>query len=154
MHQYKAGWLTLVLVVVVGGLTLGPAVMLIVGSFSEGLGAFGTFTLDKYIRVYTDSRLYSVLVNTLIFTLGSAIMATTLAFGLAYLNFRTDAPLRGLLHLIPILSMMIPHLAFGTSWALLLNPTNGIINVFLRAVLRFGVINIYSLTGLVFKIRR
>src|SRR5690625_1042435 len=150
MQQQKSGLITLVLVVIVGGLTLGPAVMLIVGSFSEGLGAFGTFTLDKYIRVYTDPRLYSVLINTLIFTLGSATMATALAFGLAYLNFRTDAPLRGLLHLIPILSMMIPHLAFGTSWALLLNPSNGIINVFLRDVLGLGVINIYSLPGMIF----
>lgn len=150
MHQSKSGLITFVLVVIVGALTLGPAIMLIVGSFSQGLGAFGTFTWDKYVRVYTDARLYSVLWNTLLFTLGSALMSTTLAFGLAYLNFRTDAPFRGVLHIIPILSMMIPHLAFGTSWALLLNPSNGIINVFLRDTLGLGIINIYSLPGMIF----
>lgn len=150
MQQSRTKLITTLLVVVVGLLTLAPAIMLIVGSFSEGLGAFGTFTLEKYRRVYTDPRLYDVLWNTLIFTLGSAVLATGLAFGLAYLNFRTDAPFRGILHLMPILSMMIPHLAFGTAWALLLNPNNGIINVFLRDVLGLGVINIYSLWGMVF----
>lgn len=149
MHSAKTSWLTWILVLVVGFLTLAPAIMLVVGSFSQGLGAFGDFTLEKYIRVYTDPRLYRVLVNTFIFTFGSALIATGLAFGLAYLNFRTDAPFRGLLHLIPILSMMVPHLAFGTSWALLLNPTNGMLNVFLRDTLGLGIINIYSLTGMV-----
>ena len=150
MRSIGTTWLTWILVAIVGILTLAPAVMLVVGSLSQGLGAFGDFTLEKYIAVYSNPRLYGVLLNTVIFTVGSAIVATGLAFGLAYLNFRTDAPFRGLLHLIPILSMMVPHLAFGTSWALLLNPTNGIINVFLRDTLGLGVINIYSLTGMVF----
>ena len=150
MRSLSTAWLTWILVAVVGILTLAPAVMLVVGSLSQGLGAFGDFTFEKYIGVYTNPRLYGVLLNTVIFTVGSAIVATGLAFGLAYLNFRTDAPFRGLLHLIPILSMMVPHLAFGTSWALLLNPTNGIINVFLRDTLGLGIINIYSLTGMVF----
>ncbi len=143
-------YLTYFLVVVVGLLTLAPAVMLVFGSFSQGLGAFGDFTLSKYVRVYTDPRFYGVMVNTLIFTFGSAAIATALAFALAYLNFRTDTPFRGLLHVIPILSMMVPHLAFGTSWAILLNPTNGIVNVFLRDTLGLGVLNIYSLPGMVF----
>lgn len=150
MHSSKTAYLTLFLVVIVGILTLAPAIMLVVGSFSKGLGAFGDFTVEKYVRVYTDPRLYRVLVNTVVFTLGSAIIATAMAFGLAYLNFRTDAPFRGLLHLLPILSMMVPHLAFGTAWALLLNPSNGIINVFLRDTLGLGVLNVYSLPGMVF----
>lgn len=150
MDSRKANFLTWLLVAVVGLLTLAPAVMLIVGSLSEGLGAFGAFTFDKYVRVYTDPKLFKVLLNTFLFTFGSAIIATGLAFGLAYLNFRTDTPFRGLLHLIPILSMMVPHLAFGTSWAILLNPTNGVINVFLRDTLGLGIINIYSLPGMIF----
>jgi len=150
MHRSRTWFLTTSLVVVVGALTLAPALMLIVGSFSEGLGAFGTFTLEKYRRVYTDPRLYDVVWNTVIFTVGSALIATAMAFGLAYLNFRTDVPFRGVLHLMPIVSMMIPHLAFATAWALLLNPNNGIINVFLRDTLGLGAINIYTLGGMVF----
>lgn len=150
MATNKTRTLTWILVGLVGLLTLAPAIMLIVGSFSEGLGTTGAFTLSKYQRVYTDPKLYEVLLNTFLFTFGSAIIATALAFGLAYLNFRTNAPFRGVLHLIPILSMMVPHLAFGTSWALLLNPTNGVINVFLRDTLGLGILNIYSLPGMIF----
>ncbi len=150
MRSVNTTILTIALVAIVGVLTLAPAIMLVIGSFSQGLGAFGNFTFEKYIRVYTDARLYGVFWNTLLFTGGSAILATVLAFGLAYLNFRTDAPFRGLLHIIPILSMMVPHLAFATSWAILLNPTNGIINVFLRDTLGLPIINIYSMPGMIF----
>lgn len=47
-------------------------VMLIFGSFSKDLGAFGTFTLEKYIRSYTDPDFASIIFNTAIFTIGSA----------------------------------------------------------------------------------
>ena len=46
--------LTYSLVSIVGFLTVCPVIMLIFGSFSKGLGAFGTFTLEKYIQAYTD----------------------------------------------------------------------------------------------------
>lgn len=147
--QISTKWLIGVLLVIVGGLTLGPALMLVVGSFSEGLGALGTFTLEKYARVYSDVRLPQVIINTLIYAFGSAFLATTLAVILAYLNFRTDIPFRGVLHLLPVVSMMIPHLAYGSSWALLLNPTNGMLNLILQQF-GLGPINIYSLPGMIF----
>ncbi len=150
MRSAKTTYLTWILVALVGALTLAPAIMLVAGSFSQGFGGLGEFTTAKYVRVYTDPRFYRVLLNTFVFTFGSALLATVMAFALAYLNFRTDAPFRGVLHLLPILSMMVPHLAFGTSWAILLNPTNGIFNVFLRDTLGLGVINIYSMPGMIF----
>ncbi len=147
--QIGTKWFIAVLLVVVGGLTLGPALMLVVGSFSQGLGAVGTFTLEKYVWVYSDARLPQVVLNTVIYSFGSAFLATTLAVILAYLNFRTDIPFRGVLHLLPVVSMMIPHLAYGSSWALLLNPTNGMLNLILQEF-GLGPINIYSLPGMIF----
>ena len=64
--------LTFSLIVIVGFLTVCPVVMLVLGSFSEGLTAFGRFTLNKYIEAYTDPALYEVIVNTVIFVLGSS----------------------------------------------------------------------------------
>ena len=78
------------LVLVVGFLTVCPVAMLALGSFSEGLTAFGAFTLDKYVAAYTDPALLTVLVNTAVFVLGSSVLATVLALFLAYLNTRTD----------------------------------------------------------------
>ena len=143
--------LTFSLILIVGGLTVGPIVMLLLGSFSKGLTAFGSFTLEKYLKGYTDPALFEVLVNTTVFVLGSASLATGLALFLAYLNTRTDIPFKFMFRVISILPMMIPHLLFAVSWALLLNPSNGMLNLALMNL--FGLeeapFNIYTLWGMI-----
>jgi len=53
----------------------------------------------------------------------------------------------GVISLIP---MMVPHILFAVSWVLLLNPSNGMINLFLRQLgLEGAALNIYSLTGMI-----
>jgi len=143
--------LTFSLILIVGFLTVCPVVMLLLGSFSEGLTAFGTFTLDKYVEAYTDPAFFEVIVNTVIFVLGSSILATVLALFLAYLNTRTDIPFKFLFKIISIIPMMIPHLLFSVSWALLLNPSNGMMNIVLKNVfsLDSAPFNIYSLPGMI-----
>jgi iron(III) transport system permease protein len=143
--------LTPSLIAIVGFLTVCPVVMLVFGSFSEGLGTFGRFTLAKYIRAYTDPALAGIIVNTAIFTIGSALVATILALFLAYLNTRTDIPFKFLFGIISIIPMMIPHILFSVSWVLLLNPSNGLINLFLRQLLALqgSPFNIYTLPGMI-----
>ncbi len=147
----KRSFLTPVLISIVGFLTVCPVVMLIFGSFSTGLGAFGEFTLEKYIQAYTDPGLAGIVFNTIIFVTGSSIVATGLALLLAYLNTRTDIPFKFLFRIISIIPMMIPHILFSVSWVLLLNPSNGLINLFLRTIpgLENVAINIYSLPGMI-----
>ena len=82
--------LTYTLIVIVGFLTVCPVFMLILGSFSKGLGAFGSLTLEKYIKAYTDPALAGIIFNTAVFTICSAVLATGLALFLAYLNTRTQ----------------------------------------------------------------
>ena len=143
--------LTYSLIVIVGSLTLCPVVMLVLGSFSKGLTAFGSFTLDKYIQAYTDPAFFEVIANTIVFVLGSSTLATGLALFLAYLNNRTDIPFKFLFQIISIIPMMIPHLLFSVSWALLLNPSNGIMNLVLKQAfsLESAPFNIYSLPGMI-----
>ena len=73
MQKMKTGLMTPGLIAIVGFLTVCPVVMLILGSFSEGLNAFGTFTLSKYVKAYSDPAFAEILVNTAIFTIGSAL---------------------------------------------------------------------------------
>ncbi|GAB2907435.1 iron ABC transporter permease [Paralcaligenes ginsengisoli] len=143
--------LTWLLIAIVGFLTLCPVAMLFIGSFSQGLTAFGKFTLDKYLAAYTDPVLLDVTINTIVFVLGSSILATGLALFLAYLNTRTNIPFKPLFTVLSIVPMMIPHLLFSVSWALLLNPSNGLINSFLKEVfsLQSAPFNIYSLPGMI-----
>ena len=147
----KRSIMTPTLIAIVGFLTVCPVVMLVFGSFSSGLGAFGQFTLDKYILGYTDPELGRIVINTIIFVLGSSLVATGLALFLAYLNTRTDIPFKFIFRIISIIPMMIPHILFSVSWVLLLNPSNGLINLFLRQIpgLEDLAINIYSLPGMI-----
>ncbi|MBW6486258.1 MAG: iron ABC transporter permease [Syntrophobacterales bacterium] len=139
------------LIAIVGFLTVCPILMLALGSFSEGLGAFGTLTTAKYVSAYTDPEFAKIIINTVIFTLGSAFVATALALFLAYLNTRTNVPFKFLFQIISLVPMMVPHILFAVSWALLLNPTNGMLNIFLRQILGFDAIslNIYTLKGMI-----
>lgn len=147
----KRSVLTPTLIGIVGFLTVCPVVMLIFGSFSTGLGAFGKFTLDKYVEAYANPELPGIVANTIFFVFGSSTVATGLALLLVYLNTRTDIPFKFLFRIISIIPMMIPHLLFSVSWVLLLNPSNGLINLFLRQVIGFEnvAINIYSLPGMI-----
>jgi len=143
--------LTWSLVAIVGFLTVCPVVMLLLGSFSEGLTAFGEFTLDKYVAAYTAPELREVMANTAIFVLGSSVLATVLALFLAYLNTRTDIPFKFLFRILSIVPMMIPHLLFSVSWALLLNPSNGMMNTVLRNAFSLdrAPFDIYTLQGMI-----
>jgi iron(III) transport system permease protein len=143
--------LTYSLIAIVGFLTVSPVVMLLLGSFSEGLTAFGVFTVDKYVQAYTDPGLLEVMVNTTIFVLASSTLSTVLALFLAYLNTRTDIPFKFVFKVISIIPMMIPHLLFSVSWALLLNPSNGMLNIVLKNALSLesSPFNIYSIQGMI-----
>lgn len=139
------------LILIVGFLTLCPVLMLLLGSFSQGLTAFGSFTTAKYVAAYTDPFLLEVTFNTVVFVLGSSLFSTALAVFLAYLNTRTNMPMKGVFTVLSIVPMMIPHLLFSVSWALLLNPSNGLINMFLQDILGLqeAPLNIYSLWGMI-----
>ena len=143
--------LTPTLIAIVGLLTISPVLMLVVGSFSEGFGTFGNFTVDKYVEAYSDPELTAVFLNTLIFTLGSAAVATSLALFLSYTNTRTNIPFKFFFGIISIVPMMIPHILFAVSWVLLLNPSNGILNRLLMDLLglKSALFNIYSLPGMI-----
>lgn len=143
--------LTYSLIVLVGFLTVCPVLMLFLGSFSEGLTAFGSFTLDKYIEAYTDPGLLEVMWNTTVFVLASSTLSTVLALFLAYLNTRTDIPFKFVFKVISIIPMMIPHLLFSVSWALLLNPSNGMLNTVLKGMLGLDAapFDIYTMQGMI-----
>ncbi len=143
--------LTWLLIFLVGFLTVSPVFMLVVGSFSRGLNAFGDFTLEKYIAVYTDPAFGSIIGNTLVFVVGSAALSTVIALFLSYLNNRTDIPFKFLFRVLSVVPMMIPHVLFAVSWALLLNPSNGILNLWLQKAfaLETAPLNIYSIFGMI-----
>jgi iron(III) transport system permease protein len=140
------------LTLVVAFLVLFPLGMLLYGSFWTARPGFpGTFTLDNYIKAYTDVDTYRILLTTAILIGSKTIFAVALATTLAWIVTRTDTPFRGLLELLITLPFFIPGLLEAIAWIELLSPNAGTINVWLKTT--FGLaqspLNIYSLGGMI-----
>lgn len=153
-------WAILAIVVVLIWLVLGPVTMLVASSFRATEGRLPIspgveWTFDNYITVLTNPATYTVLWNTLLFAGGALIVSFTLSITFAWLIERTDLPLRGTLFVVIIASIGLPNVIAGIAYALLLNPSNGLINIPLRALFGMepnatGPLNAYTLPGMIF----
>ncbi|MGH7772967.1 MAG: ABC transporter permease [Candidatus Binatia bacterium] len=134
-------------------LSLYPSFFLLYGSFTDApLGVPGHFTLGNYVQAYSDPEAYRLFLTSFIFGLGSSGLSVVIALTLAWITIRTNAPFRRLFELTAIIPNIMPGLLISISWVLLLNPSNGLINVVLKVALGLETspFNIYSLTGLIF----
>jgi iron(III) transport system permease protein len=134
-------------------LSLSPTLMLFYGSFlSQPLGVPGRFTLTHYVTAYTDPQTYQLLANSFIFAAGSSLLSTILALVLAWITVRTNAPFRKLFELTAIIPNIFPPVMLAVSWAVLLNPRVGLINLLLMEIfgLESAPLNVYSLWGMTF----
>jgi iron(III) transport system permease protein len=139
--------------VLIAFLSLSPTLMLFYGSFlSEPLGVPGRFTLTHYIAAYTDSQTYQLLVNSFAFATGSSLLSTVLAGTLAWITVRTNAHFRKVFELTAIIPNIFPPVMLAVSWAVLLNPRVGLINLLLMQLfgLESAPLNVYSMWGMIF----
>jgi iron(III) transport system permease protein len=134
-------------------LVLTPLTMLIWNSLkSTPPGIPGPFTFDNFINAYIDPSLYPLVLNSFIYALGSSLFGFAIAFPMAWLVERTNAPLRNLAFVIAIVATIIPGMIASIAWLMLLHPRIGLIN--LALIRSFGLseppLNIYTMTGMVF----
>jgi iron(III) transport system permease protein len=140
---------TLILVgvaLVIGYLALVPLGYLLWGTFFDDQG----FTLRFFEEAYTRGDLSAqVVVNSLVFATGSTVLAVVLGTTLAYLNARTDVPLRRLIFAAAMVPLVIPGILHAVAWILLLSPRIGLINNALQPVLGPGTFDIFSMYGMI-----
>lgn len=139
-------------------LVLGPVLMLVMSSFkaTDGTLPFEAgvpWTIDNFVYILTSERTYTVLLNTFLFAIGSLIVSFSLSITFAWLIERTDLPLRNLLFVVIVASIGIPTVILGIAYALLFNPTNGLVNLVIRQVfgldMAIGPLNAYTLPGMI-----
>lgn len=145
--------LNTVVILVLLYLVLGPLLMLFVTAFEDT--KFGVFITPPYpwsgkniSSVFGDSETYRVLWTTMLFSGGALLFAFAVSLTFAWLIERTDLPLRNTSFVLLVAPQGIPGVIMGVSWSLLLNPTNGIVNLALRHVTgdsSHGPLNVYSL---------
>jgi iron(III) transport system permease protein len=108
------------------------------------------WSFANYPRVFFDGFTYTVLANTVGFSLSTLVVA--LAFGLpaAWLVERTDLPGKGLLFTVMAIGLLIPGFATAMGWLLMLHPRIGLVNAWLQQ--SFGLtdppFNIASVAGM------
>ena len=134
-------------------LVLTPLAMLVWNSLkATPPGVPGPLTLNNFINAYFDPTLYPLLVNSFIFATGSTTFAFFIAFPMAWLVERTNAPLRDLAYTIAIVATIIPGMIASIAWLMLLHPRIGLINLALikSFELTEAPLNIYTMTGMIF----
>ena len=132
-------------------LILPPTFILIDISLRATLpsGAPGAFTLKNYAGLLGSRFFLSSLVNTLIFAVGSAVIAIGLGTTQALIVERTNAPGRQYVFLGAVISLGIPYVLYVVAWLLILGRS-GPFNSLLQSATgdASAGFNVYSLWGM------
>jgi iron(III) transport system permease protein len=127
-----------------------PAVVMLVRVFYVD----GQFNTEAFGRVLGTTWLVPTLINTAIAVLGGGTVAIVTASLFAWLNERTDARLKVIGDIMPIIPLLVPAVAMAIGWVFLASPGAGFINGALRAVFApLGLniqINVLSWPGVIF----
>jgi iron(III) transport system permease protein len=134
-------------------LTLVPLATVIVGSFRPmGLPLSPGWTLDHYVKIWSDPYTYMLVRNTVVFAVGSTAVAIAIALALSLLIERTDLPGRNLFAAAILMPMVTPPLLLAIGWVLILSPRIGIIPIALQGLIgpAGAWLDIYSLSGMIY----
>jgi iron(III) transport system permease protein len=135
-------------------LILPPTLYLVDTSFhaTKPDGSLGQFTLQYYGQLFTSPYFAASLWNTVVYAIGSAIVAIALGVAQALIVERTNAPGRSYAFLAAILSLGIPHVLYVVAWLLLLGragPVNELIGLIRGAGGEGPALDVYSMWGMV-----
>jgi iron(III) transport system permease protein len=146
-------WVLIIVASVTAYLVLPPLVSVIQTSlFTVKLtGELDEFTFRYYEETLRELKIIGPFLNTLYFSVGSALLATVMGGAVAWIVTRTDAPLRGLGYFTAFASFGTPFILYTIGWLLLLGKA-GPINYWLKAVFNqtTPVLNVYSMWGMTF----
>jgi iron(III) transport system permease protein len=141
-----------VLALVLGAMTVPPLLSLLQASFrlTTATGELGAFTLDHYRKILTDRQFFHSLWNSIVFCVGTAVVAIGMGGVTAWLVVRTTTPLRSIAYLSAIVSLGTPYILYASAWLFVLGRS-GPVNAILMAVTGSTqpVFNVYSLTGMI-----
>ncbi|MCW3844817.1 iron ABC transporter permease [Micromonospora yasonensis] len=130
---------------VIGYLALVPLYYLLWGTFFDAEG----FTLGGFARAYGDDRIGPLVVNSLWFAVGAALLSLAVGTALAYLNVRTDVPFKGLFFAASIIPLIIPGILYTISWIFLASPDIGLLNAALEPIFGRGVLDVFTVWGMI-----
>jgi iron(III) transport system permease protein len=140
-------------VLVVAYLALMPLGFLLWQSFFTPRTAStpAVFTFGNYLTAYTDVETLKLLFSSVQFAAGTSLFAFVVGTALAWMNERTNTPLKSLFFALSIIPLIIPSILFTVAWILLASPKIGILNMLLQSWFNTDYVffNIYSMGGMI-----
>jgi iron(III) transport system permease protein len=134
--KYRAGlvhlgrwrwWLFGVLAALVSLMTVVPTLLVLVGSFMRGFGAFDIdrpWTASNWTEVLGSSVFREALINTLVLASATAVVSMAAFALVAYISVRTRFRLRGALDFLTWIPSLLPGMVIGLGllWFFLTTP--------------------------------
>jgi iron(III) transport system permease protein len=145
-------YLTLIVAsLAVAYLALVPVGTMVVASFRSAFLATGpaTWTVSHYASELGSGQFWRLVANSFGYAGCTAVAATVIGFGLAWLVGRTNTPAKGFAQVAALVPLIVPGILNTVAWALLLAPQTGPLNGLLRGI-GLPAFNIYSLPGMIF----
>jgi iron(III) transport system permease protein len=139
------GILTAACILICSFFVLYPLLTLTGNSFRAPGGGFG---IDGLIQFFANPEYLEALRNTVLLGIAVTITATLVGVPFAFIVARYDFPLKGLVAVLPIATIIIPEVIICQSWLLVLG-NNGFVTRTLRGI---GVIlpSFYGWGGMIF----
>lgn len=116
----------------------------------------GRIDFSPVVDAFTGDGIGRVLVNTIIMVAASSVLAVIIATVLAWLLEHTDARMGRFAAALPMVPFFLPPVAGAVGWILAFSERSGLVNYFLRFLLRKvgihlteGPFNVYTWPGLV-----
>ncbi len=151
---------TMVVSAIIGTAVIVPLVVLMVSSFLvlDPLGWDTEWGFDNYVTLFTDRVIPGAFLNTIIISTGSTVVAVVLGVALAWINARTNCPLRDYLEPYNLIPFFLSPFVGAIAWHNLAAPEVGLLNGWARDLLGiethlFNVDNIWGViwvTGIFF----
>ncbi len=130
---------------IIGYLVGGPLLYLLWGTFFDT----GGFSLGSFARAYGDPESIELITNSLIYGVGSALLAVLVGTVLAYLQARTDVPFKGLFFAASLVPLIFPAVVYAPAWVFLLSKDVGVISSLLAGVFGESPIDAYGMAGMI-----
>ena len=123
-----------------------PVMLLIFASFNAGtnLSIFSGFTLHNYAELFADGDLIRLMLNSVLVSVLSALIATVLGTAAAIGIFRMRKPMRKLVLQVTNVPMTNPDIVTGISLSLLFAFVGRVIKT--ESILGFGTLLIAHIT--------
>ena len=146
---------TLVMALLIGSLgfyVIYPIILILINSFNVAtIAEPPAYGLQAWRDAFTDRSIWISLWNTIKIAFWRNVLVFPVGVLVAWILARTNIPFANGFEFFFWLSFMLPSLAVTFGWMLLLDPSTGLINAWLRDIPLVGTINfdIYSFWGII-----